>query len=127
MERQWPFDTSGQLWLGEKGSLAAYTYGENPRFSDDKMDAAVKASPIAQVYPRTKGVYAEWIEAAKNGTQPGSNFPGHAAPLTELVLLGNLAVRLQRPVDLNPDTGEILTSGIPQDWLMPTYRAGWRL
>lgn len=126
-DRLWPFDTSGQLWVGDTATLAAYTYGENPRLSDDKRDAELKANPPAQKYPRTKGVYAEWIEAAKAGTQPGSNFPGHASPLTEMILLGNLALRLQRPVDLNPDTGQILTAGIPDEWLRPTYRAGWRL
>lgn len=126
-DRNWPFDTSGQLWVGDKGTLAAYTYGENPRLSDEKRDAELKANPPAQIFPRVKGVHAEWIEAIKNGTQPGSNFPGHAAPLTEMILLGNLALRLQRPVELNPETGEILTVGIPEEWLRPTYRAGWKL
>ena len=125
-DRLWPFDTSGQTWIGEKASLVAGTYGENPRLTDEKRDDELKASPPAQKYPRTKGVYAEWIEAIKTGTQPGSNF-GYAGPFTELVLLGNLSVRLQRPVDLNPQTGEILTPGIPEEWLRPTYRAGWKL
>jgi hypothetical protein len=71
-------------------------------------------------------VYAEWVESIKAGNQPGSNF-GYAAPFTELVLLGNLSVRLQRPVELNPETGEILTKGIPEEWLRPSYRAGWKL
>lgn len=126
-DSKWPFDSSGQLWVGDNGTLTAYTYGENPRLSDDKRNEELKANPPAQKYPRTKGVYAEWVEAIKNGTQPGSNFPGHAAPLTEMILLGNLAVRLQRPVELNPDTGEILTPGIPLEWTNPTYRTGWRM
>jgi predicted dehydrogenase len=125
-DRPWPFDNSAQLWIGDKGSLAAGTYAENPRLSDEKRDAELKANPPAQKYPRTKGVYAEWVEAITAGNQPGSNF-GYAAPFTELVLLGNLALRLQRPVELNPDTGEFLTSGIPDEWLRPTYRAGWKL
>ena len=125
-DRPWPFDNNGQLWLGERASLIAGTYAENPRLSDDAKNEQLKASPPAVKYPRTKGVYAEWIEAIKAGTQPGSNF-SYAGPFTELVLLGNLALRLQRPVELNPDTGEFLTSGIPGEWLNPTYRAGWRL
>lgn len=126
MDRRWPFDTSGQLWLGQRGSLVAGTYAENPRLSDEKRDAELKASPPAEKYPRTKGVYAEWIEAIKAGTQPGSSF-AYAAPFTELVLLGNLALRLQRAVELNPASGEILTPGIPDEWLRPAYRAGWQL
>jgi predicted dehydrogenase len=126
-DRLWPFDSSGQLWIGDNGTLVAGTYAENPRLSDERRDAQLKANPPAQKYARTKGVYAEWIEAAKARTQPGSNFAGYSAPFTELVLLGNLAVRLQRPVELNPATGEILTRGIPADWITPTYRAGWTM
>lgn len=125
-DRNWPFDSSGQMWVGERGNLIAGTYGENPRLTDEKKDAELKANPPAQKYPRTKGVYAEWVEAIKAGTQPGSNF-SYAGPFTELVLLGNLAIRSQRVVELNPDTGEILTRGIPAEWLKPTYRAGWSL
>lgn len=125
-DRNWPFDNSGQMWIGETGTLIAGTYGENPRLTNEKRDAELKANPPAQKYPRTKGVYAEWIEGIKTGTQPGSNF-SYAGPFTELVLLGNLAVRSQRLIELNPDTGEILTQGIPQEWLRPTYRAGWTL
>jgi len=125
-DRLWPFDNSGQLWIGEKASLVAGTYAENPRLTDEKRDADLKANPPAQKYARTRGVYAEWIEAIKAGTQPGSNF-SYAAPFTELVLLGNLAVRAQRPIELNPATGEILTKGIPDEWITAKYRAGWSL
>jgi predicted dehydrogenase len=126
-DKLWPFDSSGQLWVGDNGTMVAGTYAENPRLSDDKKDADLKASPPAQKYPRTAGVYPEWIAAAKAGTQPGSNFGNYAGPFTELILLGNLAVRSQRPIELNPETGEILTKGIPEEWLKPTYRAGWTL
>jgi predicted dehydrogenase len=125
-DRTWPFDNNGQLWIGDKGSMIAGTYGENPRLTDESKNVALKASPPAVKYPRTKGVYAEWIEGIKAGTQPGSNF-GYAAPFTELILLGNLSLRLQRPVELNPETGEILTKGIPEEWIQPTYRSGWKL
>ena len=64
-------------------------------------------------------------EAIRAGTQPGSNFAGHAAPLTEMVLLGNLALKLGR-VDLNPTSGEFV-SAVPDELLRPQYREGWKL
>ena len=124
-EHPWPFDSSGQLWLGDRGSLVAGTYGENPRLSDEKKQAALMANPPAMKYPRVKSVYQEWADAIRAGTQPGSNFPGHAAPLTEMVLLGNLALKLGR-VDMNPETGAFL-SAVPEDLIKPTYREGWKL
>ena len=125
IDRPWPFDSSGQLWIGDSGSLVAGTYGENPRLSDEKKHAELTANPPAVKYPRVKSVHAEWTDAIRAGTQPGSNFPGHAAPLTEMVLLGNLALKLGR-VDLNPETGAF-TSAVPEDLLKPTYRDGWKL
>jgi hypothetical protein len=43
-----------------------------------------------------------------------------------MVLLGNLAVRAQRPIELDAQ-GQVTTSGIPPEWIMPPYRQGWRL
>ena len=121
----WPFDTSGQLWVGDSGKLVAGIYGESPRLLDPTRQADIVAHPPAQKYPRTEGSYAEWIAACKGGTPAGSNIPDHAGPLTEMVLLGNLAVRTAQPIDVNPQTGAVLTPGVPEEYLKPTYRKGW--
>jgi hypothetical protein len=42
-----------------------------------------------------------------------------------MVLLGNLAVRTAQPIDVNPQTGVVLTPGIPEAYVKPTYRKGW--
>ena len=126
-EKAWPFDTSGQLWIGETGTLVAGTYGENPRLSDEAKHQALMASPPAVKYPRVEGVYAEWIKACKGGPAAGSNFAEHAGPLTEMILLGNLAVRSGKTIDLDPETGVLKTAGIPDEYWKPTYRSGWTL
>jgi predicted dehydrogenase len=120
----WPFDTSGQLWIGDGGRLIAGIYGENPKLLDAAKQAEVTAHPVPQKYPRTEGVYAEWIAACKGGTPAGSNIPDHSGPLTEMVLLGNLAVRTAQPIDVNPATGAVLTS-VPDELVKPQYRQGW--
>lgn len=124
-DRPWPFDSSGQLWIGENGTLVAGTYGENPYLSNQQKHVALLANPPAIKYPRVKSVYQEWVDAIRNGTQPGSNFPGHAAPLTEMVLLGNLALKLGH-VDVNPSNGSF-GSGVPEELIKPDYREGWKL
>jgi predicted dehydrogenase len=127
-DAQWPSpsEEGGQLWVGDGGKLVAGMYCQNARLLDAAKDAEVKATPLAVKYPRTEGVYAEWIAACKAGTQPGSNFAGSAGPLTEMVLLGNLAVRAQRPIELDA-RGQVTTPGIPPEWIMPTYKQGWSL
>ncbi|MEO6443687.1 MAG: Gfo/Idh/MocA family oxidoreductase [Gemmatimonadaceae bacterium] len=128
MERTWvPDQEGGQLWVGDAGTLFAGTYGADPQLSDPTRQAAIVAKPPAEKYPRTEGVYKEWTAAIRNGSQPGSNFAGHAGPLTEMIVLGNLAVRSGRTIELNPDTGAVLTTGIPAEWLLPAYRSGWSL
>ena len=125
-ERAWPPDIEGgQLWTGDKGTMVAGTYGGDPMLCDEKKHADWIASKPAQKYPRTEGVYKEWIAAIKGGTQPGSNFAGHSGPLTEMIVLGNLAVRSGRTIELNPETGAILTPGVPAEWVTPVYRSGW--
>jgi len=124
-DRPWPFDSSGQLWIGDKGTMVAGTYGENPHLSDEKKNNELMAHQPSIKYPRVKSVYVEWTDAIRAGKQPGSNFPGHAAPLTEMVLLGNLALKLGR-VDVNPSTGSF-GSSVPDDLIKPEYREGWKL
>lgn len=126
--RNWvPDPEGGQLWIGDKGCLIAGTYGANPQLCDPvKQEALAKAMPPIK-YPRTEGVFKEWTSGIRSGTQPGSNFSGYSGPLTEMIVLGNLAVRSGRTIRLNPETGELLTTGIPSEWVMPTYRSGWSL
>ncbi|MCC6930413.1 MAG: Gfo/Idh/MocA family oxidoreductase [Gemmatimonadaceae bacterium] len=128
MARDWvPDADGGQLWIGDKGTLIAGTYGQNPELCDPARQAAlVKAMP-AKKYARTEGVYKELTTAIRGGGQPGSNFAGYAGPLTEMIVLGNLAVRSGRTIELDPATGVLKTGGIPPEWIMPTYRSGWSL
>ncbi|MGH7569070.1 MAG: Gfo/Idh/MocA family oxidoreductase [Gemmatimonadales bacterium] len=128
-DAQWPApsEEGGQLWIGDGGKLVAGMYGQSPRLLDATKDAQVKATPLPVKYPRLESVYAEWIAACKAGVQTGSDFAGHAGPLTEMVLLGNLAVRSGRTLELNPETGQATNVTVPTEWILPPYRAGWSL
>src|SRR5207244_2843756 len=93
----WPADRGGgQLWIGSDGKLVAGTYGDEPKVLDPAKQAELAAHPPAPKYPRSPGVYAEWIAACKGGAPTGSTFDGHAGGLTSMVRLGCLAVRLGR-------------------------------
>jgi hypothetical protein len=72
-----------------------------------------------------ENVYAEWIAACKGGPAAGSSFAEYAAPFTEMVLLGCLAVRVGRTLELDPETGRILGPAVPAEYVRPAYRAGW--
>jgi len=77
---------SGCLIIGEKGKLySEHDYGAVYELLDgaEKVEADFTPSP---------GHFTEWVNAIKGGEPAMSNFPDHAGPLTETILLGNLAV-----------------------------------
>ena len=75
-------------------------------------------------YPRVPrgNPHTEWLDAIKGGPVPGSNIIDHSADLTEFNLLGNIAIRLNRPIDWDPVAGRC--TGLPEaDALIhKTYR-----
>jgi predicted dehydrogenase len=123
----WPFgEDGGQLWIGELGKMVAGVYSENPRLLNADAMAQVTAHPLDVRYPRIPGgVYAEFLNSVRTGTPCGSDFANHATGLTEMILLGCLAQRTGSGVDLDPNTGRIITS-LPEEWINPPYRAGYR-
>ncbi len=83
---------NGQIIVGEKATIMATCYCSSARIIPEKKMRAIGKPP--HMVDRVKGGhYAEWIRACRGGKPAGSNIPGHAGPLTETVLLGNLAIR----------------------------------
>ncbi len=123
----WPVgDVGGQMWVGTEGALVADAYGDSCRILDARRNAQFTKNPPKIKYERSPGVYDEWINAITGkGPAPMSNFPGHAGPLTEMVLYGCLAVRAGQALDLASD-GTIKTR-LPAEWITPEYRSGWTM
>lgn len=81
------FSNSGSLIIGEKAKL--YTpgdYGGGGKI----LGSAVEIAEVT--VPESPGHFEEFVRAIKEGQPAMSNFPDYAGPLTETVLLGNLAV-----------------------------------
>ncbi len=68
----------------------------------------------------------EWLEACKGGPKALSSFD-YSAALTEMVLLGNLAVRLDKKIEW--DTRALKATNAPEadELIRRTYRKGWEL
>jgi hypothetical protein len=47
--------------------------------------------------------------------------------MTEMILIGCLAVRMGRALEMDPETGVIKNATPPSEWVNPVYRAGWTL
>ena len=68
----------------------------------------------------------EWITASKGGTAACSSFE-IAGPLSEIVLLGNVALLLGEPIEWDRRTMKIAGQPVESRYLRPQYRSGWSL
>jgi predicted dehydrogenase len=87
---------NGTLFIGTKGKMMCGTYGANPKLLPTKRTNEVKVKQtIARVPGGAEGHYAQWVEAciAGPGKKEVSSPFEIAGPLTEALLMANLAIR----------------------------------
>ena len=68
----------------------------------------------------------EWISACKVGKQPCASFE-HSAPLTEMVLLGNVALLSGKPITWDSEKMRITNAPEANRFIRREYREGWSL
>lgn len=80
----------GIILEGTRGKLMADTYGNNPRLLPTTLNEQIK---VEKTLPRVETFHEQdWINGILEGYQPSSHLL-KAGPLTETILMGNLAVR----------------------------------
>ncbi len=87
---------NGTLMIGTKGKMMCSTYGENPRLlPTSKTDEANVPQEFERVPGGASGHYAQWVEAAIAGYgKKELSAPFEiSGPLTETLLIANLAIR----------------------------------
>jgi predicted dehydrogenase len=112
--------TSGSLIVGEKGKL--YSPGDNGNRCQLMGVEEVKVE-----FTESPGHFVEFVRAIQGGKPAGSNFPDYAGPLTEMVLLGNLAVYSGKKIEW--DARELRAKNVSglESLIKPTYRKGYAL
>ena len=119
-----PLIPRGVLFIGEKGAILTGGAGGTPRLlPESKYQGAAKPK---QSIPRSKGHHRDWLDACKGGPPASSNFE-YGARLTELALLGTLALRLGRRVDWDAERMEARGDSEAEPMIREPYRAGWEL
>jgi predicted dehydrogenase len=87
---------NGVLFVGSKGKMMCGTYGVNPQLLPTSRTAEVKVPEKYKRVPNgSGGHYNQWVEACQAGygkMELSSSFD-IAGPLTEMILIGNLALR----------------------------------
>ena len=88
-------------------------------------EALKEFKPTVQL-PRSPGHHAEWIRAVKGGEKAMSNAE-YAGPLTEFVLLGNVAIRTQKKLEWDAEALKAKNCPEADPYLRREYRKGWTL
>jgi len=120
-------DGGGCLFVGKAGMILCGTYGENPRLLPEKLMKEYKRP--AKSIPRSPGIHEEWIAAIKEGKKSTTDF-SYAGPLTEMMLLGNIALKMQEQrAVLQWDAEKMVFPNFPEanQFLHMEYRPGWEL
>ena len=113
---------NGVLFIGSKGKIMCPGWGGPPKILPfSRMDTFERP---AKTLPRSKGHHRDWLDACKGGTPASSNFE-YGAKLTELVLLGNVALRVGKK--LYWDAANMKAKNAPEadQYLKGQYRSGW--
>jgi hypothetical protein len=132
--------TSGALLIGEKGQIfSPDDYGTNffIKLNDEKelvrgdTHEAVKAVPVTLPRNPHHGgddpkQHLEWIAACKGGPLPYSNFDV-AAYLTEIILLGCVALRVGKKLEWDGPKMRATNAPEAAQYVKRVYREGFKL
>ena len=112
---------NGVMFVGSEGMLFA-DYNRYRLFPTDKYKSF---QPPAKSIADSIGHHREWLKACRDGSPTTCNFD-YSGPLTEAVLLGNVAYRSGQKIRWD---AEKLQTNHPeaQQFISKEYRAGWEV
>jgi hypothetical protein len=105
------------IYIGEKGKMMGHRLIPESRVKEYGRPPKVLA--------RSPGHFKEWVDACRGGPAAGANFVDHAGLLSEVCLLGNVAVRARKKLQWDGVQGKITNDEKANEYLQRTYRAGW--
>jgi len=120
-------DHSGTLFIGDDGQVLTDTYTETVRVFPESRSEAIRMNPPPQTIERVTGTHqADWIQAIVEGRKACSDWD-YAAGLTEVGLLGNVAIRTGTRIDYDsqkmrvrnlPEANKFLSKEYPKGWIL---------
>ena len=120
-----PLGGGGNMYIGDKGVILTGGYGGHPRIFPESRRRNYEEPP--KTLPRVGASHhQDWIRACKGGQPACSNFD-YAVPLTEVVLLGNVALRSGRKLNWDAENMKVTNVGDANRYVRDEYRKGWSL
>lgn len=107
------------IYIGEKGTMMGY------RLIPES--AMKKFGRPPKMLPRSVGHHKEWVDACRGGPPAGANFVDHAGLLTEVCMLGNVALRAGKKITWDGPNMKVTNDQQANQFLRREYREGWSL
>lgn len=117
---------TGAVVMGDKGTIVYGSHGAGQvrLIPEAKMLAYKKPD---KKLPRGLEHHKDWLESVRSGKKAGSDF-SYGGPLTELALLGIIAIKLPgTKLEWDGTAGRFKNCSEADALLNPAYRAGWKL
>ena len=109
------------LFIGSDGMLLC-GFSQRKLLPETQFEGFTAPKPFI---PRSPGFYREWIAACQGGKPATCDF-AYSGPMTETVLLGNVAYRTQD--EFKWDAKKLTaTNATAQDLIHSEYRSGWKV
>jgi predicted dehydrogenase len=118
---------TGAYVFGDKGVIGYGSHGAGGvRLIPETAMRAYKLP--AQSIPRVRGHHADWLDAIRKGAKAGSDFAEYGGPLTEVAMVGVIALKMPG-VKLQWDSAKMQFTNCPDanQYVKPTFREGWTL
>jgi predicted dehydrogenase len=116
---------SGIYYVGEKGIITSAGWSGMPRLLPLELHQEYERPP--KTIPRVPGHHADWLQACKGGRPASSNFE-YGARLTEVVHLGNVALRTGKQIKWYGPNMTATNAPEAEKYIKKSYyREGWEL
>jgi predicted dehydrogenase len=119
---------NGSIIIGTKDTLYVPMYWGPGHFLSGAKTEDFKKVPEFLPKPKDFGIhhYQEWIDACKGGKAAYSNFD-YAGPMTESVLLANVALRSEGKIEWDAKKMRITNLPEANKYVTHKYRGDWKL
>ena len=115
---------NGIYFVGDKGIITCAGWAGMPRLLPLARHTEYKRP--AKTLPRSQGHHADWLAACKGGPPASGNFE-YSARLTEIVLLGSVAVRSKAVLAWDGPNMKATNAPQAEPFIKEPCRAGWEM
>ena len=112
---------NGIIVVGEKGRLLSDRRAGYKLLPEKDWP---QRPQVPQTLPESPGHHEEWINACRGGPPSTDGFD-YAGPLTEMVLLGNVAIRAAKKIEWDGPNLKVTNAPDAQKFIRREYRKGW--